>query len=295
METDTNSSQKEMETLDSSFFDTLWPLILNENKCYLESESTDYFRPRQQFKQLYWHTLLSKVGYMGYEQPHDLRCCGAARLEAAAELQAEKDANELALQQTLGTAMLADYNKCGSQGIRRVDQEVELLTMQQQQRQKLAYDFANRKFPWTMQTPSHELGFQLTPELTRCLSPEERELLESIHAYECKLMLIDASNDVCVDDFKRWIKFRPYVQILVTVRCPRVQRHLQLLGVFHTLLVEENIEHTWHEELHYQLRSGLREAQRLGLLENCAQAFVFVFSRYRNTCTCDTYKILRRT
>ncbi|XP_034484476.1 uncharacterized protein LOC117789554 [Drosophila innubila] len=179
-------------------------------------------------------------------------------------------------------------------GIRRVDREVRQLRRQRERRQKLAYDFANRKYPWTMQTPSHEMGFTLTPELRDAFNgPMEREILEAIYHYNCKLMLIDASTEICVEDFKRWLKFRPYVQMLVLVRCPRVERHVQLLNVFQTMLIEENASNTWHQELQCSLRAGLKEAQSRDLFKNCADAFVFIFSRYRGICTCDTYKILR--
>ncbi|KAM8702989.1 hypothetical protein ACLKA7_005347 [Drosophila subpalustris] len=278
--------------VDSAFFDTLWPLILNENPCRLESESAEYFVPRQTFDQLHWHSMLSQVGYPGYETPQDLLCCGAAKRQAESEEEAERAQNKAAELQT--AAALGDYEKGGSQGIRRVNKEVQHLRRQRERRQKLAYDFANRKYPWTVQTPSHELGFVLTPELRAAFScPMEREILEAIYHYNCRLMLIDASTEICVEDFKRWVKFRPYVQMLVLVRCPRVERHLQLLNVFQTMVVEENALNTWHQELQSSLRTGLKEAQSRDLFRNCADAFVFIFSRYRGICTCDTYKILR--
>jgi len=278
--------------VDSSFFDTLWPLILNENPCQLDSESPEYFVPRQAFDQLHWHSVLSKVGYPGYETPHDLRCCGAAKRQEESEEEAENAANKAAELQS--AAALGDYEKCSSQGIRRVDEEVRHLRKQHERRQKLAYDFANRKYPWTMQTPSHEMGFILTPELRAAFAcPMELEILEAIYHYNCKLMLIDASTEICVDDFKRWVKFRPYVQMLVLVRCPRVERHVQLLNVFQTMLIEESALNTWHQELQCSLQTGLKEAKSRELFKNCADAFVFIFSRYRGICTCDTYKILR--
>ncbi|KAH8417609.1 hypothetical protein KR222_002703 [Zaprionus bogoriensis] len=291
-----SDSQREVEKLplDSSFFEALWPLILDENECRVESENAEYFVPRQRFNQMRWHTMLSKVGFPGYETPHVLRCCEAARRqEQQSEEEALQAANTAAEQQ--GAAALADFEAKGSLAIRPVDKEAQHLLRQQERRQRLAYKFANRKYPWTMQTPSHELGFAITPELRAIFKcPLELEILEGIHHYNCKMMLIDAGSEVCADDLQRWIKFRPYVQLLVTVRCPRVERHLQLMQVFQTLLIEENQMNTWHQELEASLRAGLHEARAREIFKNCADAFVFVFSRYRGICTCDTYKILRR-
>ncbi|XP_030563908.1 uncharacterized protein LOC115764801 [Drosophila novamexicana] len=293
MDTDADSNQRENgPSLDSSFFETLWPLILDDNKCRVESESVDFFVPRKPFDQLRWHTLLANVGFPDYEKPHDLRCCEAAKQQEESEQMAEKAVDEAVERQS---AVAADYEPTGSRAIRRVDKEVEFLQKQQHRRQHLAYCFANRKYPRAMQTPIHEVTFVLTRELRAGFQcPMEHEILEGIYQYNCKLILIDASTDVCVDDFQRWIKFRPYAQMLCLVRCPRVERHLQLLKVFHTLLVEEDAQNSWHEELECSIRAGLKEAKRLELFPNCADAFVFVFSRYRSLCTCDTYKILRR-
>ncbi|EDV91632.1 uncharacterized protein LOC6570385 [Drosophila grimshawi] len=291
---DSNKEHGDNQSLDSSFFETLWPLILDDNQCRLQSESTDYFVPSKKFDQLHWHTLLAEVGFPDYQKPHDLRCCEAAKQLDESEQHAEQEANEAALLQS--AAALGDYKVAGSQAICPVDKQIEHLRQKRQRCQKLAYDFANRKYPWTMARQSHEHGFTLTTELRhhfRC--PMERRILEGINQYNCKLMLIDASTDVCVDDFKRWIKFRPYAQILAIVRCPRVERHLQLLNAFNTLLVEEDIQNSWHQELQVSLHTGLKEAKRLQLLTNCAEAFVFIFSRYRGLCTCDTFTILCRT
>ncbi|XP_034115054.1 uncharacterized protein LOC117575072 [Drosophila albomicans] len=278
--------------VDSDFFDTLWPLILNENKCELVSESKEYFVPCKPFDQIHWHGMLSKVGYPGYATPDDLHCCGAAKREEEQNLEAVKEVDAAAEQPT--AAALMDYENCGSLGIKPVYKQVKQLRKQRERRQKLAYNFANRKYPWTMQTPSHETGFMLTAELKRNFQCQrEMQMLEAIYRYNCKLMLIDCSSEICVEDVKRWIKFRPYVQMLVMVRCPRVERHIQLLNVFHTLLVEESALNTWHQELQCSLRAGLKEARQRELFKNCAEAFVFVFSRYRGICTCDTYKILR--
>lgn len=295
MDSDSDSNGRDdNKSLDTSFFETLWPLILDDNQCRVESESIRFFIPRIEFDYLHWHTFLAKVGYPQYEKPHDMRCCQAAKDEEKSEQLAEAATNKAV--EELNDKALSDYQPCGSRAIRRIDNEVKHLCEEQERRQRLAYSFANRVYPWTMQTPLHENSFVLTDEV--CLDfpcPMERDILEGIYHYDCKLMIIDASTEVCADDFLRWTKFRPYVQMLCLVRCPRVQRHLQLLNVFHTMLIEENIHNTWHEELNCSLRSGLKEARKLELLKNCADAFVFIFSRYRGICTCDTFKVLRRS
>lgn len=288
------SSEKphEKHPIDGTFFESLWPLILDENPCRLESETAEYFVPRHRFDQLHWHTMLSKVGFPGYEQPHDLRCCGAARKQDESEEEAVQVANTLSKQQT--TAAMADFEPAGSGSIVPVDQQVCKLRQQQERRQRLAYQFANRQYPWTMQTPSHELKFIITPELrAKFPSKMEQEMLENIHHFDCEFMLIDVSNDMCAEDLKRWIKFRPYVQMLALVRCLRVERHLQLMTVFQTMLIEENIANTWHQELESSMFTGFKEAQARGMLKNCGDAFIFVFSRYRGICTSDTFKVLR--
>ncbi|KAH8388517.1 hypothetical protein KR093_008471 [Drosophila rubida] len=294
MDPDTNSTanKKDVNPVDSDFFETLWPLILNENKCEIASESAEYFVPCKQFNQIHWHSVLSKVGYPGYVTPLDLHCGETARQQDQLELEVADEADKTAEQPTAATLM--DYEKSGSQAIYRVHRQVKMLRKQCERRQKLAFNFANRMYPWTMQTPSHELGFFLTDELRSAFKSDmELQILEAISHHNCKLMLIDCSTEVCVQDVKRWIKFRPYVQMLVMVRCPRVERHIQLLDAFHTMLVEESALNTWHQELQLSLHAGLREARNRELFKNCAEAFVFVFSRYRGICTCDTFKILR--
>lgn len=288
-----NDERREKHPLDEEFFETLWPLILDENPCRVVSKDEEFFVPEKSFNQLHWHSFLSNVGFPGYERPHDLRCCGAARKQEKSDEEAAQLANALAKSPT--PAALASFQPGTSRTIRPVDMEVHRLRREQERRQRLAYKFANRKYPWTMQTPSHELEFALTPEVLRHFPCKmEQEILESIHHYNIDFMLIDAGNEVCAEDFKRWIKFRPYVQILAMVRCPRVERHLQLLKVFQTMIIEEDIANTWHKELESSLYTGLKEAQSRGLFKTCADAFVFVFSRYRGICTCDTYKVLRR-
>lgn len=288
-----NDERREKHPLDEEFFETLWPLILDENPCRVVSKDEEFFVPEKSFNQLHWHSFLSNVGFPGYERPHDLRCCGAARKQEKSDEEAAQLANALAKSPT--PAALASFQPGISRTIRPVDMEVHRLRREQERRQRLAYKFANRKHPWTMQTPSHELEFALTPEVLRHFPCKmEQEILESIHHYNIDFMLIDAGNEVCAEDFKRWIKFRPYVQILAMVRCPRVERHLQLLKVFQTMIIEEDIANTWHKELESSLYTGLKEAQSRGLFKTCADAFVFVFSRYRGICTCDTYKVLRR-
>ncbi|EDW14947.1 uncharacterized protein LOC6573405 [Drosophila mojavensis] len=289
-----SDSRDDNKSLDSSFFETLWPLILDDNQCRVESESVEFFIPRIPFDYLHWHSMLAKVGFPLYEQPHDMRCCQAAKDEEDLEKLAETEANKAT--EELNEKAIADYQPSGSRGIVRIDNEIKHQCEAQEHRQRLAYSFANRAYPWTMQTPVQEISFLLTDEVRdEFFCPMERAILEGIYHYDCKLMIIDASTEVCADDFLRWTKFRRYVQMLCLVRCPRVQRHLQLLNVFHTLVIEENMRNSWHEELHCSLRTGLKEATRLELFKNCADAFVFIFSRYRGLCTCDTFKILRRT
>lgn len=281
------------ETMGTSFFDILWPLILDENTCHIESQSEEFFIPKKPFDNLKWHTYLSQVGFPSYMAPHELRCCEAAKKEEAEEEEARKEANKEAEERKV-TAQ-CDFLARGSQAIRRVDNEVNYLREQQERRQKLAYDFANRRYPWTMQTPSHELGFEMTSEVQNCFRPNmELHILQAIHDHNCNLMMIDVGSEVELEDCQRWIKYRPYIQLLALVRTPQMERSLQLLNVFHTLLVEESAENTWHDELLSSLRNGYTHAQKVQLLKSCGEPLVFVFCRYRGICTCDTYKILRR-
>ncbi|XP_030375182.1 uncharacterized protein LOC115624584 [Scaptodrosophila lebanonensis] len=280
-------------TLGTSFFDAFWPLIIDENICHIESKSVEFFVSERPFCQRRWHTLLAKAGYPNYFSPFGLRCCDAATKEEESEEDAEKKADEAA--ERISSAAHADYDNYGSVAVPPLDQHVKHKGQERERRQKLAYEFANRKYPWTMQAPTHELGFSLKSELcVQFYHPMELSILRGIHDYQCKLMIIDAGTELCIDDFKRWIKFRPFIQMLVLVRCPLVERHLQLLKVFQTLLVEENKENNWHDELQCSVRTGLKHAKKLELFKNCADAFVFVFSRFRGICTCDTFKIMQR-
>ncbi|EDW81669.1 uncharacterized protein Dwil_GK10895 [Drosophila willistoni] len=287
-----SSKKSSHTTLGSTFFEDLWPVLLDENKCRVESTAADYFIPTKKFNQLYWHTFLAKVGYPDYLMPHDLRCCKAAERQDASEEEAELAANEAA--ENMSNAAHGDYENCGSMAIRRVDKEITYLRDKAKRRDKLAYEFANRSYPWTMKKP--KLGFELTPELRKCFKkPMELHILQDINIHNCQLMLIDAGSEICVDDFQRWIKFGPYVKMLVLVRCPRVERRLRLLNVFHTLLYEECAENSWHEELECSLQTGFEHAKKMKLLKDCSESFIFVFSQCRGFCTCDTYKIVRRS
>ncbi|XP_037729768.1 uncharacterized protein LOC119560407 [Drosophila subpulchrella] len=279
--------------LGSSFFDVLWPLILDENVCRIESKAEENFVPKEPFNRLEWHTYLAQVGYPFYMPPHELRCCEGARRQEFEEEEAEKALNK-EVEERRGPAE-GDFLCRGSQAIRPIDKEVVHLRMEQERRQKLAYDFANRRYPWTMQTPSHELGFTLTEELQKCFKgPMELDILNAIHDFDCKLMIIDLGPEVDIRDCQRWIKFRPYIQLLALVRTPRMDRSLQLLNVFHTLLVEESADNSWDDELQCSVRTGYRYAQKIQLLKTCGEPLVFVFSRFRGICTCDNFKIIRR-
>uniref|UniRef100_A0A6P4EKS3 Uncharacterized protein LOC108044340 n=1 Tax=Drosophila rhopaloa TaxID=1041015 RepID=A0A6P4EKS3_DRORH len=285
---------EDRQTMADPFFDALWPLILDENPCRIESQAADFFVPSKPFDRLKWHTYLAQVGYPFYMPPYELRCCEGARQEEVEEEEAEKALNK-EVEERKGPAQ-ADFLCHGSREIRPVDKEVEHLRGEQERRQKLAYDFANRRYPWTMQTPSHELGFTLTEELQKCFKgPMELAILQGIHDHDCKLMIIDLGGEVGIEDCRRWIKFRPYIQLLALVRTPRAGRSLQLLNVFHTLHVEESAENSWNDELACSLRTGYMYAQKIQLLKSCGEPLVFVFSRLRGICTCDNFKILRKS
>ncbi|KAH8343929.1 hypothetical protein KR084_001991 [Drosophila pseudotakahashii] len=287
-----NTSERAI-TLGGSFFDVLWPLILDENPCRIESKADENFVPSEPFNRLEWHTYLAQVGYPFYMAPHELRCCQGARRQ---EMEEEEAANALnkEVEQRKAPAE-GDFLRRGSQAIRPIDREVEHLRTEHERRQKLAYDFANRRYPWTMQTPSHELGFNLTEELQQCFrGPMERDILKAIHDHDCKLMILDLGTEVDIEDCRRWIKFRPYIQLLALVRTSKMDRSLQLLNVFHTLLVEESAENSWDDELQCSVRNGFLHAQKIQLLKSCGEPFVFVFSRFRGICTCDKFSIIRR-
>ncbi|KAH8338548.1 hypothetical protein KR059_009053 [Drosophila kikkawai] len=277
-------SFKDNRTLDGSFFDGLWPLILDNNRCrIIASKPEEHFVPQEPFPRLKWHAYLAQVGYPGYDPPHEVRC-GAKEPEeecgAAQEVEAQ-----------------TDYMCHGSQAILPIDQQVDQLRMQQERRQRLAYQFANRRFPWTMQTPSHELGFTISAELKEKFkgNPMELQLLQAIHDHDCHLMIIDLGTEVEIQDCRRWVKFRPYVQLLALCHTARMERSLQQLNVFHTLCVEESVENSWHDELQCSLRTGYTHALKMKLLKACGESLAFVFSRFRGICTCDQFKVIRRT
>ncbi|KAH8258202.1 hypothetical protein KR038_007680, partial [Drosophila bunnanda] len=278
-------SYKDHRTLDGSFFDGLWPLILDDNRCrIIASKPEKHFVPQEPFPHIKWHTYLAQVGYPGYDPTHELRCCAKKQEDECPAAQEEKDGQS--------------DNLChGSQAILPIDRQVDQLRVQQERRQRLAYQFANRRFPWTMQTPSHELGFVITAELREKFQGNamELQLLQAIHDHDCHLMIIDLGTQVEIQDCRRWIKFRPYVQLLALCHNPSMERSVQLLNVFHTLCVEESVENSWHDELQCSLRTGHSYAVKTQLLKACGESLVFVFSRYRGICTCDYFKVLRRT
>ncbi|SPP88074.1 uncharacterized protein LOC117589828 [Drosophila guanche] len=291
---ETNHKDASKQTMGSSFWEDLWPQLLEENKCHIESKSVAFYVPRQPFSALHFHSYLAEAGYPDYVLPHDMRCCEAAKRQEAAEEEAQLAAN--AETKARQDAASVDTERCSSHpAIQSVDKMVNQLRAEQERRQKLAYEFANRKYPWTMQTPKHELSFEVTTEQRVCfVQPMEKKILDDLLDHECKLMIIDVGKDVELKDCQRWIKFRPYIQMLALVRTAQMERCLQLLGVLHTLVVEESAGNSWHDELEASLRSGLKQAKRLHILRACGEPFLFVFSRFRGICTCDTYGVLRR-
>ncbi|XP_033164685.1 uncharacterized protein LOC117143892 [Drosophila mauritiana] len=287
------NTSEDKRTLGSPFFDVLWPLILDENVCRIETKPDEFFVPREPFNRLDWHIYLSQVGFPFYMPPHELRCCKGAEREEIENEDAENALNQEVEERTASNQV--DFLLRGSRDIKPIDEVVDKLRMEQERRQKLAYDFANRRYPWTMQTPSHELGFTITEELQKCFKgPMELDILRAIHDHDCKLMIIDLGTDVDIKDCQRWIKFRPYIQLLALPRTPRMERSLQVLNVFHTYLVEESADNSWNDEVQCSLRTAFVHAQKNQLLKSCGEPFVFVFSRFRGICTCDTYKIIRR-
>ncbi|KAI9584288.1 uncharacterized protein LOC119634469 [Glossina fuscipes] len=270
--------------INEEFFENLWPLILDNNICDIKSEDTSkHFVPERKFDYIWAHTLLAENHFADYLEPVELTCKSSPE---ASSLDEVKSPEEIEQKPYRG------LDQC----VVPLEQQLKAIECDVQLRKKLAYDFANRIFPWYIQSPSYNNDFTLTAELkAQFPNPHEYEILYNINLFQCNLMIIDLGIDLTLQDLERWEKFSPYVAIVTVVHSPDLFRQLKNYDtIFQPVLTEENVEQTWQEELNCSLKLGIKFARSKFLFEDAGKAFVFVFSNNRGICTCDNYKILNR-
>lgn len=234
-------------TLNKAFFNDLWPLILEYNQCDTKSRDTSpSFEPLQQFDYIWAHELLAAKGYKNYTKPIELKCSFAKTDEVQQNIEAPHT-----------TAEDEQTEVWRKPKIIPLDEQIDALQEDEWERQTLAYEYINRKFPWYIERPIWDASFEITDAVRHEFVDEfEMEILRNIFTFQCKLMIIDVGADVGLGDLERWLKFCRYVQMLAVVRCEVIERRLRLLGdVFSTLLVQEDLENTWQEELKYAHKS----------------------------------------
>uniref|UniRef100_A0A1A9WHB5 Uncharacterized protein n=1 Tax=Glossina brevipalpis TaxID=37001 RepID=A0A1A9WHB5_9MUSC len=238
--------------INEEFFENLWPLILDNNICDIKSEDkSKHFVPERKFDYIWAHTLLAENHFEDYLEPIELTC--KPSVSESERLDEAKGTEEIEQKPYRGL----------DQNVIPLDRQLEAIDCDVQLRKKLAYDFANRTFPWYIQTPTYNNSFTLTDELkAQFKNPFEYEILHNIHIFECNLMIIDLGLDVTLQDLERWEKFSPYVAIVTVVHSADLFRQLKnYCNIFQPVFMEEQAELTWQEELNCALKTGINFAR----------------------------------
>ncbi|XP_065361427.1 uncharacterized protein LOC135955064 [Calliphora vicina] len=269
-------------TISTKFFDNLWPLILDHNKCDIQSSNTiEHFVPQQKFDHMWAHELLASKNYKNYETPRELSCKTSTK-EQPEVVDPEDEIEQLAYR--------GPHSK-----ILPLDQQLAMVQQNMEIRQKLANDFANREFPWYIQRPSYDYDFQITDNMKKIFKQTfEYEILKNIQRNQCHLMIVDVATSIPLRNLECWLKFSPYVAIIMVIHDKQLYGKVTNFNyVFHTILMEEYEANTCQEELNRSLELGVNKAKELFLYEDAGQAFAFVFSNTRGICIWDKFKILK--
>lgn len=263
--------------------DHLWPLIISHNICDINSTNTSgYFVPQQKFDHIWAHELLASKKFGDYQKPIELQCKQTNQQETPVH-QEENEIDQL------------PYNRTNSK-ILPLDQQLEIIQHNVEIRQKLAKNFANRKFPWYIPQPSYCKTFQITNEIRHQFKDSlEYEILQNIQRCQCHLMIIDVAASIPLKNLEKFLKFSPYVALVVVIHDKVLFRKIKNFNsIFLAVLMEEHMEANWQEKLNRSLDLGITKAKELFLWDDSAEAFVFVFSNNPGICVWDKFKILRK-
>ncbi|XP_067645817.1 uncharacterized protein [Eurosta solidaginis] len=293
-------------TLQNSFFDNIWPLILTENVCDIKSKNVcSFYEPEQLFDNIWLHRYLADRGFKNYQPPTALRChfddkeelfltetsmdsyseVNVHRPNKSLKNQKEYDSNE---EELLCTATKSD--------IASLEQQTTALQTYFEQRRKLASAFINRQYPWYMQRPEYDTPFNFSDSMRNEFCGKlEQAVIEDIHIFNCKLMIIDLVERICLHVMPNWQKFTRYAYIIVVVRSENAMKQVKLMGPnLDAIMLVENMEYTWQEQLTESLRIAVEHAKLLGEFDSCMKSFVFVFSRARSSSKLDSHRVMRK-
>ncbi|XP_053954384.1 uncharacterized protein LOC128860719 [Anastrepha ludens] len=296
-------------TLQKSFFDNLWPLILSDNVCdTLSKNLCRFYEPDQPFDNVWLHAYLADRSFKNYQPPKVIRCCFDDKEEKlvlsetsvtnGTELRAFtpniKTGDELSKQsveeeEELYSPKIVDISP--------IDQRIAALNENFDNRRRLAFAFINRQYPWYMQPPEYDAHFELTDNIRKYFNSKlEQAIIQDMHRFNCKLMIIDLAEQMCLHEMQLWLKFGSYAFMIVVARSEDAVKQIKLMGTnLSAVMLVENMEYTWQEQLTESLRVGLAHAAAMGIFENCMKSFVFVFSRNRHSCNSNAYRVLRKT
>ncbi|XP_075161566.1 uncharacterized protein LOC142234339 [Haematobia irritans] len=264
-------------TVTSSFLDCIWPSILTENAS--ESERGDiikYFIPQRQFDNVWAHELLATKSFVNYEKPFIL----GTKEENLRETQNE-DAMKSEIQQK---PYRTPY-------IMPLDRQIAAINRDKEFRVKLALEFCQHNSPWYIPTTKTQL--KVTAELKDLFKDSfEFNILVNLEKLGSRLMIIDLGMKANITQLERWLKFLPYVEIVILIHSSDLYRKIETIGYpFRSVLMEANVNISWKSELNRALRRGVEFARESHIYEY--GVFVFIFSSLPTLCITDKFQFLR--
>lgn len=294
-------AQESRLTLRSSFFDDLWPLILQENRCDIHSKNTsEFFVPLRRFDALWAHTYLAERNFGDYSEPTEIVCSRKQHhiRQHFKNFSTKAKIAKRFLQKTISEESQKPIRFQAS-AICTVEEQIRKQNNAQLRRQKLAYDYVNREFPWYIRRPLYTTYkiTSITDEAqdARIIENMQFNILRNIFIFTCKLLFIDVGSNIPINSLKKWYKFCRYVHIIMIVRDEELCSQLDHSSAsVSAVYLEEFYEITWQEELESSLLTALRHARINKLFEDCVQPIIFVFSKKRNMKYLDHFCVLRR-
>ncbi|XP_004518778.1 uncharacterized protein LOC101452032 [Ceratitis capitata] len=295
-------------TLQKSFFDRLWPLILSDNVCDTYSKNKcKFYDPDQRFDDVWVHGYLAGRGFKNYQPPTVIRCCfdENERKLSLCEIRDEKSEewgkSDVDIKASIEESQHSEnaseeFDTVKGPHYLTLDEQINAANNSFDTRRKLAHAFINRQYPWYMQQPTYETPFQLTDTMRQMFTSRlEKAVLQDMHTFNCKLVLIDLVKQICLHELRDWLNFTRYAFVIVVARSEDAVKQIKLMGPnLSAAMVLENMEYTWHDQLSESLRVGLVHASNIGVFENCTRSFIFVFARRRNSCKLNMHRVLRK-
>nr|XP_014097825.2 uncharacterized protein LOC106623002 [Bactrocera oleae] len=297
-------------TLRKSFFDSIWPLILSDNVCDTHSKhSCSYYYPDTVFDNIWLHGYLAERGFKNYQPPTVIRCCFDEDEGKLLLCESSEDNNATVLEKSKPSGMQADEFSYQSQDeedslyrakaidIQSLGQQTAAVNNSFDTRRKLAHSFINRQYPWYMQWPEYLTPFKLTDVARQDFNSKFKQaIIQDMITFNCKLIIIDLAKQVCLHLLQDWLNFTRFAFVIVLARSEDAVKQIKLMGQnLSAVMVLENMSYSWHEQLTESLRIGVTHATAIGVFENCAKPFIFVFGRRRHCCKLNMHRVLRKT